>query len=137
MGNQNPDETLTFDLQVFTCGMTWHTQHRCAAGICLCKHAHHTRLYRVTAPQSHTCCYSCLVPSSESLHDQSAVFLDKRSCSLLLNRRLCMAQRSRYEQKCQDCGSSEFVDDRAAGDLICQVPIACRNLALPHLSRLS
>lgn len=32
-----------------------------------------------------------------------------------------MAERSRYEQKCLDCGSSEFVEDRAAGDLTCQV----------------
>lgn len=39
-----------------------------------------------------------------------------------------MAQRSRYEQKCKDCGSSEFVDDRAAGDLICQVRICVPQL---------
>ena len=48
-----------------------------------------------------------------------------------------MAQRSRYEQKCKDCGLSEFVDDRAAGDLICQVPIASCKLVLLHLSRVS
>ncbi|KAL3152054.1 hypothetical protein ABBQ32_001165 [Trebouxia sp. C0010 RCD-2024] len=41
-----------------------------------------------------------------------------------------MAQRSRYEQKCKDCGSSEFVDDRAAGDLICQV---CGLVAESHV----
>ena len=33
-----------------------------------------------------------------------------------------MAERSRYDQKCKDCQESNFVEDRAAGDLICQVP---------------
>lgn len=38
-----------------------------------------------------------------------------------------MAERSRFDQKCKDCGHSDFVEDRAAGDLICQVPIGnCR-----------
>lgn len=32
-----------------------------------------------------------------------------------------MTERSRYEQKCVDCGNSDFVEDRAAGDLTCQV----------------
>ena len=34
----------------------------------------------------------------------------------------CMADNSRYSQKCEDCGSSKFVEDHAAGDLICQLP---------------
>ena len=29
--------------------------------------------------------------------------------------------RHKYEQRCPDCGSSDFVDDFSAGDLICRV----------------
>jgi hypothetical protein len=31
------------------------------------------------------------------------------------------ATRLRFEQACNDCGGSNFVEDAAAGDLICQV----------------
>ena len=32
--------------------------------------------------------------------------------------------RHKYEQRCPDCGSSDFVDDFSAGDLICRVRAA-------------
>ena len=35
--------------------------------------------------------------------------------------------RLKYEQKCPDCGSSDFVEDFAQGDLICRVS-SCRRL---------
>ncbi|KAL0033387.1 hypothetical protein WJX77_007185 [Trebouxia sp. C0004] len=41
-----------------------------------------------------------------------------------------MAERSRYDQKCKDCQESNFVEDRAAGDLICQV---CGLVAESHV----
>ena len=37
-----------------------------------------------------------------------------------------MTERSRYEQKCIDCGNSDFVEDRAAGDLTCQVLLSSK-----------
>ena len=33
------------------------------------------------------------------------------------------ATRLRFEQACNDCGGSNFVEDAAAGDLICQVSL--------------
>ena len=30
---------------------------------------------------------------------------------------------SKYTQKCSDCGSSDFVEDFSAGDLVCQVGV--------------
>ena len=35
------------------------------------------------------------------------------------------ATRLRFEQACNDCGGSNFVEDAAAGDLICQVSCCC------------
>ena len=43
--------------------------------------------------------------------------------------------RYKFEQQCADCGSSDFVEDHANGDLVCTVwtvvhiPIAHRTLA--------
>ena len=36
-----------------------------------------------------------------------------------------IALRMKYEQKCPDCGDSDFVEDHAAGDLICRVRARC------------
>lgn len=35
-----------------------------------------------------------------------------------------IALRMKYEQKCEDCGESNFVEDHASGDLICRVRIS-------------
>ena len=32
-----------------------------------------------------------------------------------------LSLRLKYEQSCPDCGESDFVEDHAAGDLICRV----------------
>lgn len=32
-----------------------------------------------------------------------------------------VAIRMKYEQTCEDCGQSDFVEDHASGDLICRV----------------
>lgn len=32
-----------------------------------------------------------------------------------------VALRLKYEQRCLDCGESDFVEDHAQGDLICRV----------------
>ncbi len=32
-----------------------------------------------------------------------------------------LAARHKYEQRCEDCGGSDFVDDLQQGDLICRV----------------
>ena len=36
---------------------------------------------------------------------------------------------SKYTQKCSDCGSSDFVEDFSAGDLVCQVGVMPRHEA--------
>ena len=48
---------------------------------------------------------------------------------------------SKYTQKCSDCGSSDFVEDFSAGDLVCQVSVmsavkqSCsRYQGIPHCS---
>ena len=47
---------------------------------------------------------------------------------------------SKYTQKCSDCGSSDFVEDFSAGDLVCQVGVMPRMkqscLKVPRLSSL-
>ena len=35
------------------------------------------------------------------------------------------AARYKFEQQCADCGSSDFVDDHANGDLVCTVRCLC------------
>ena len=41
-----------------------------------------------------------------------------------------VALRMKYEQKCEDCGESNFVEDHASGDLICR---SCGRVAESHL----
>eukprot|EP00890_Picochlorum_soloecismus_P003500 jgi/Picsp_1/4150/NSC_01659-R1_transcription initiation factor iib len=41
-----------------------------------------------------------------------------------------IALRMKYEQKCEDCGESNFVEDHASGDLICR---SCGRVAESHL----
>ena len=43
------------------------------------------------------------------------------------------ATRLRFEQACNDCGGSNFVEDAAAGDLICQVSCSRREDCVPAI----
>jgi ribosomal protein S27AE len=41
-----------------------------------------------------------------------------------------VALRMKFEQTCQDCGESDFVEDHASGDLICR---SCGRVAESHV----